>query len=127
MDGQVFEGVGEGKGCEFCWMGGRPMCDADDSLSKQDWHILRRRHTFALLATLYESTNDPGLRKLILQVSLECADVVGCPSKESFVSLSRRFQALSTSQSQPVISWTAKVYYPGLLYRYERFERTMTS
>lgn len=35
---------------------------------EQDWRILRRRHTFDLLATLYQSSLDISFRRLVLQV-----------------------------------------------------------
>lgn len=35
----------------------------------QDWRVLRRRHTFALLASLYQSSTDAHFRRAVLQVS----------------------------------------------------------
>jgi hypothetical protein len=38
--------------------------------ARQDWRILQRRHTFALLASIYESSKDIILQQTILQVSV---------------------------------------------------------
>jgi hypothetical protein len=67
VDRQVHQGCGTKSGGE--WAVKSASCRPLTSLGcPQDWHILRRRHTFALLATIYETSSDNALRKMILQV-----------------------------------------------------------
>lgn len=40
----------------------------DGMRSAEDWRILQRRHTFSLLASLFQSTPDAPIRRLILEV-----------------------------------------------------------
>ncbi|RYF70536.1 MAG: hypothetical protein EOO39_15550, partial [Cytophagaceae bacterium] len=42
----------------------------DGMKSETDWRLLKRRHTWSLLATLYQSSLDIPFRRLILQVSI---------------------------------------------------------
>lgn len=42
----------------------------DGMKSETDWKLLKRRHTWSLLATLYQGSMDIPFRRLILQVSL---------------------------------------------------------
>jgi len=44
----------------------------DGMKSETDWRLCKRRHTWSLLATLYQSSLDIPFRRLILQVSFSC-------------------------------------------------------